>query len=564
MYFSSTRRLLSALLVLILFGTIFTGCSPKETSVTTPSSAESQKADQSESKSPQTSAGDISESTSEKADESLEPITFDIFLNGATNDWNGWGTDPVTQRFTELTGVSLNVMTATTTDNSQLNGMIASGDLPDFVMYETGSPIRSTLWKQDYLYPLNELMDEYAPDFWDILPKDMDKIYQESDGNFYMFVRYYSDVDRIAKLPGTLNTNSGFTMNVDVYEEMGSPEIKTLEQYHEYLMQVKTTHPEFTYLAYDHFHESPGDNVNMAQLINRAFGGTHAKSIASDDTVHLNFRDESYQKAVVYISSLYRDGLFNPENFTITSDETYESIVRNGQMFSSWGNPFKAYQFNERVDGPQLPFSPPTDDGITMTLNSVITSIGGLGVSITRNCKDPERAIQFFEFYMSDEGQMLMYHGIEGKDYTMVDGMPKNTEEKSKIWTDDFTAMQRDWGIINYNLCFAVTNWTDMLYYYHMNEDKPTYRLDSEINNPLAVNERINGLIQVESDSDFKVLETKIYELWKTSLPKMYLAESEEQCIAAYNELISQAEAMGLADLEAEYTRIYLEWKDKM
>lgn len=513
-----------------------------------------------------TDSSQVSENSSKEgnAGDELKPIEFSVFINGGVNAWDGWGTDPISTEFTNKTGVSLKVSSATTTDNSQINAMIASGDLTDIVVYGTSSPLRQTLWKQGFLQPINGLMDKYIPEMAAKLPKDMDKIYQESDGNFYMFVQYYSDIDKIAAIPGTSNVISGFTINDDMYKEIGSPEMKTLEQYRAALKLAKQKYPDLQYPFYEGVPLTPQDPRNSGQLVSRAFGGTHINSIAEDGTVHLNFRDESYKKAMVYINSLYREGLVNPENFTVKTEEQYADLVKNQKVFSTYGQPFMTYKWNERVDGPYAAFEPPTDEGVKMTLNSVITTIGYQGTSITTACKDPERAIKFFDFYMSDEGQMLMYHGIEGKDYEMVDGMPKNLPEKAKMWTDDFAKMQKEMGIINYNLCFAVTNWADMLYYYWMNVDKPSYKQDAEINNKYAVNERINTLIMVPSDSDFKVTETKIFDLWASYLPKMYLAETEAKCLEAYNELIAQAEKSGLLELEAEYTKSYQEWLPKI
>jgi len=44
----------------------------------------------------------------------------------------------------------------------------------------------------------------------------------------------------------------------------------------------------------------------------------------------------------------------------------------------------------------------------------------------------------------------------------------------------------------------------------------------------------------------------------------MYLAASEDECMAAYDEFIRQAENLGLAALEAAYTESYKEWKAKL
>lgn len=491
-----------------------------------------------------------------------DPIKFTAFVDFNPNPWDGWGTDPVTQEISKRTGVSVDIKVATTTEHEELNAMIASGDLPDFIILNGDGPLRSTLWKQGFVQPLNKLMDKYAPKMWNIMPKDMDKIWKESDGNLYYLAGYYSDFDRIMALKGIQQTVSGVTINMPMYEKLGKPLFKTLDDYKKVLKMAKEQLKDVPYIVYDQRADSPADDQrNMAQLINRIYGGGNTKTITDDGTVHLNLRDETYLKAIKYINGLYREGLFNPENFTTLKQEQYNALIQNQKVFSAWGQPFDVYKFDMTEKGPYKPVVPPQETGIDLKWRAAATQIGGWPLAaISSKCKDPERAILYFEFLLSDEGQMLTYHGIEGIHYTMVDGMPKNQPEKDKMWGEKFSDVQSKLGIINYQVAWFPTNWSDMLYYYWLNDSKPTYKVDTEINNVYARNERMNELIKVESDSDEKVIETKVYELWKTMLPKMYLAETEEKCVEAYNELIAKAEKLGLKDLEKAYTDSYRKW----
>lgn len=493
-----------------------------------------------------------------------DPVKFTAFLDSNPNPWDGWGTDPVTQEITKRTGVTVDITIATTTEHEEINAMLASGELPDFIITQNGA-LRSTLWKQGFAQPLNKLMDQYAPNMKNIIPKDMDKIYKESDGNLYFIPDYYSDVDRVMQLKGIQQTISGFTINMPMYEKIGKPPIATLEDYRNVLKIAKEQlGKDAPLLAYDMTAEYPEDDQkNMAQLINRIYGGGATKTIAEDGTVHLNFRDETYVKALKYINSLYRDGLLSPEIFTTQKQEQKDSILQNQKVFSAWGQPFYVYKYDMTENGPYKPIDPPKEAGIDPKWRAASATIGGgMITSITTACKNPERAILYLEFLLSDEGQMLTYHGIEGKDYTMVDGMPKNSAEKDKMWGEKFTDVQSKMGIINYRVTWFATNWADMLYYYWLNDSKPTYKVDTEVNNKYARNERMNELLIVESDSNEKVIETKVFELWKKTLPKFYLAKSEADLTAAYDEFIKNAEKLGLKDLEAAYTAVNKKWSE--
>lgn len=491
------------------------------------------------------------------------PITLDAWVNFNPNPWDGWGTDPVSQEITERTGVTLNIELASAPDNAEIMGMLAANELPDFVIAGGGS-LRPTLWQQEFVHSLYELMDEYAPTMRAIIPEDMDIIWQEENGEWYFIPGYYSDVDRVLDLPGIQATISGLTVHLPTYEAMGRPPMTTLEEYRDVLLQVKDEYPDMPFYVYDDFADAPSDDQrNMAQMINRIFGGGNLKRIRDDGSVYLNFQDEEYLNALRYISSLHQDGLLNPEIFTTQTQELNAEIFQNERAFSVWGQPFNIYKFDMTDEGPYGAVEPPKEPGIPLYWRAAATQIGGWPLAaISTNTEHPDRAIRYFEFLLSDEGQLLTYHGIEGVHYTWEDGMPKNMPEKAELWKKNFSEVQSTMGIINYRVTWFPTNWADMLYYYWLNEENPKYLEDSIINNQYARNERIHELIRVPSDSDEAAIERKIIELWTATLPDLYLAESEGDLVAAHEEFVNQAERLGLAQLEQRYSREYARWAE--
>jgi hypothetical protein len=50
-------------------------------------------------------------------------------------------------------------------------------------------------------------------------------------------------------------------------------------------------------------------------------------------------------------------------------------------------------------------------------------------IAITKNAKDPERLFKMVDWCLSDEGQILLQSGIEGKQYKIVDGKRVPTDE---------------------------------------------------------------------------------------------------------------------------------------
>lgn len=489
------------------------------------------------------------------------PITLSVFLDAPQGPFTGWGNDPVTQEITKRTGVTIEIEGASNTEHTQLNAMLASGDLPDFIG-RIAPEMRDILWTQEFLEPLNKLSDQYAPRFMEILPADMSKIWGESDGNFYMVPWYYSDVPRIADTKGALLTVGQMAMSNVMYDEMGQPAYETLGDFKNLLLQVKAKYPDLPYYTYTVL--DPDGHTSMGQTMNRIYGGQPVKNITPEGTVHMNFRDDAYRKGVQTINDWYRSGLFNRENFTITTSEQFDELATNHLIFAYFGQAFGIYRFDStETKGKYSAAKIPQEPGYEFRNKNVTTGIGGGGLGITTSATDKRRALYYLQFLVSDEGQYLTYHGIEGEHYTFNEGMPWRTPMVQEI-AKDFRRLQEELGIINYNVAWIPSMWIDQQYYYWVNRSLYEYRTDAKWNVPYARNERMNDLIRVPGDSEEKVIETQVMELWKNSLPSMYLAETAAESMQAYDEFIQKAEKLGLAQLEAAYTENHKVWAEKM
>ena len=71
-------------------------------------------------------------------------------------------------------------------------------------------------------------------------------------------------------------------------------------------------------------------------------------------------------------------------------------------------------------------------------------SLGWDAIGITKNCKNPEKAMQFINFLASEEGQYLLMWGIEGKSWNMVDGKHKPTDDILKAFKDNFNGTVKE------------------------------------------------------------------------------------------------------------------------
>ena len=88
--------------------------------------------------------------------EDLEPVTFTFYnADGMEDTW----TDPVAQKITEKTGVTLKMDYPADASDNRIALMVATGEYPDFV-FAKGC---STLIQNDALIDMSDLIDEYGP-----------------------------------------------------------------------------------------------------------------------------------------------------------------------------------------------------------------------------------------------------------------------------------------------------------------------------------------------------------------------------------------------------------------
>lgn len=132
-------------------------------------------------------------------------------------------------------------------------------------------------------------------------------------------------------------------------------------------------------------------------------------------------------------SKAYNMGILDPDIFVNNFDAYYEK-VKAGQILtlhaSWWVSDINNFFM---VNGsPEMGFEPiPNVYGKFNDLYADLLPLGWQGSyahGITKNCENPEKAMEFINFCYTDEGAKLIYRGIEGEDWETVDGKPRYTQ----------------------------------------------------------------------------------------------------------------------------------------
>lgn len=169
---------------------------------------------------------------------------------------------------------------------------------------------------------------------------------------------------------------------------------------------------------------------------------------------------------------------------------------------------------------------------------------------ISKNCKNPERAIGLMDYMLSEHGQKVISLGVEGEMYDVVDGeyvireevldlLYSDREEYNRIYGADNTywmlqnnVMQLEWMPGPQEPLLQMEEWT-----YPYTQYQGQYE------------------VYISEDSQVGNVYTKINTLWSKTLPQLLLADSDEEFDAIMESFVEEREALGFELLVEEETR---------
>ncbi|RJG25262.1 extracellular solute-binding protein [Paenibacillus thiaminolyticus] len=343
-------------------------------------------------------------------------------------DWfaQTWGNDTATKYITEDTGVNITYLSGA---DDKLNTMLASGDLPDIITIDGSSPIIKDANK--FAIPLDVLAEKYDPYFIESAAKpETLKFFTQEDGHIYGYPNF-STTSEDYNNGGTYG-NQAFMVRKDIYEKLGSPDMTTpegflaaLEAVQQLNMQDEMGKPIIPFGTSD-FNEGSEKNGVFNKTLADFIG---VPILTEDDEFYDRFTDEDFQKWLKAIVNARQKGLTDRDMITMTKDDK-DARLTNGTYFvyfasdvigetnsmTVWANenPDKQYI---AVDGPSSTI------GRQPMLTG--TSIEGWTLTfISKNCKNPQKAMELVTYLVSEYGDTVMNFGKEGETYTMVDGKP--------------------------------------------------------------------------------------------------------------------------------------------
>lgn len=493
-----------------------------------------------------------------------DPITFDWYMNF---NWFGsnWGDgDVVSEYVTEKTGVSINFITPPGNEAEKLNTMIASGTLPDFITLGWWEDAVKKMIEGELVLPLNELADKYDPYFFNVADDAKLGWYKQEDGNVYGYPNSSSSPEQIEEYQEIAPSNQTFLVRKDMYEAIGSPDMSTPEGFLKALNDAKTMFPDVNGqpLIPLGLHEfTATGNYSLEGYIQNFL------AIPMEDEngdLYDRTTDPEYVTWLKTLREANEEGLISKDIF-IDKRSQMEEKISQGRYFAM------LYQRTDMANCQQSLYTN-DPDSIYIAVDGPKNSKGdepklaGQGVAgwtltlISKDCKDPERAIQFLTYLISEEGNRDLFLGKEGVMWDMVDGKETIKPEVLDLLNNDRVAYDKKYGG---SAKFWMLQDTNMFLKWQPDPVEPFAQLEEWTKGKTA-NYAPYEDIDPPAESDEGIIGSDIAEEWGLVLPKLIQASTEEEFDKMFADFVSKRESLGLEKINAYKNNKVKENKEKL
>lgn len=417
----SKNSLLKALAAVMAASMILTvaGCGGGGNSSTAESSTSS-KTESSAAES--TSGGDESSATtgSSGPDDTTEPYEFDAYYS-YQGSVKPWGEDAASKYMNEKFNIKVNYSCPEADADSKLNLMISSDDLPDVIILD-----RNANWLKlinlGKLVDINTLKYEGCSFDEDILESTQKLL--SVNGGLYGIPNWARK--------GATGGNMSWMVNHDVYEQLGSPELKTLEDLHQFMLDakdkgVKTSDDQsiFPWLP-----RNDDNGFNTVSAIYRSYGNPNLVDTywsQADNDIKLAVYDDNYVAALKLANQWYKEGLFPETTYTDSTDQ-YTEKLSNGRAavlyydFSQDDTTHFRTLLQEKdgntydLLGWELKDSPiyPAAEGVDWVYGEEGGTVGWNVNCITTKAENPQRIFDLYSWMLTKDGSVNMMYGPEG------------------------------------------------------------------------------------------------------------------------------------------------------
>ncbi|MHC5268326.1 extracellular solute-binding protein [Enterococcus sp. LJL98] len=450
------------------------------------------------------------------------------------------------QALEELTNIKFDYIEVPDSDfYVKMQLAFASNDLPD-ILYGAGYHLKNIrqieYGNQGLLLPLEDLIDEYAPNLVKVLEENpgIRESITSPDGHIYALPRIFPLEDSVPVYISPLWYNNDWLEALNVQELP-----KTTDELYQLLTDFK-----------QHFKEKEGRDVipfsgGNGMLVLRtwllpAFNVKTQGIEEHDGIVRFSPATDDYLAYLTYMNQLFTDGLLDKEIFSQSYD-TFSAKVQKGDvgLFEAfYSNGVTGKTIEESVKDPM--FHPIKSELSKDFLTPGHPRLVSGAFAISKNNPNPAAAIRWVDYLYTKEGSDLINVGPEGDFWEFTEN---DSGEKVRVFTgNDSDKMEEARGRVALDYGFNAPG------------------LQVDIKDDIRVDKNEESILK---DFFFDEVREKILKYEEVPFPIMHLTEEENQKVADImtdvNVLVEQAEAKFITGVEplSNYKK-YVETLEKM
>jgi len=352
------------------------------------------------------------------------PITF-TFFNAAFDQGNADWSDPVAKEITARTGVSLSINGPAGGDYLHAIGiMIASGELPDIIFAKDDI---SMLIDAELVIPLDDFIEKRGYNLKKMYGPLLGRLRNTTNDPQIYSVGTYAVKDAVWQTDGTMQIQHA------VLKAQGYPRMRTLEDYESAIKTYLRANPVINgqrTIGFSLLADARQWYYDLSNPSCFILGyPDDGQWLVDQNTLeaYYKFLHPEAKEYYRWLNRMNTEGVLDPESFTQTEDVWRAKIAQGrvlGISYPLWG----WQESRQALIGAGMPER--TYAYLPITLNESYQAAsamdpgfsGGWGIAITTSCKDPERAFEFLDWWCSEEAQILVNWGLEGDNYTVVNG----------------------------------------------------------------------------------------------------------------------------------------------
>ncbi|CAM3674527.1 ABC transporter substrate-binding protein [Marinicrinis lubricantis] len=509
------------------------------------------------------------------AETSTDPVNLTWFSVDPIPTWNDMK-DEVGQEITKQTGVTLEPEFAM--DANRIALMIASGDYPDMISPKGDA---SKLVDAGALIDLTDLIEEHGPNLKKVYGDYMERLkWSEEDDSIYILPSL-EGVDR-----EYMDIGGTFHIQHAAVKEAGYPDIKTVHDYENVIKDYLAKHPTT---------EDGQPMIGISLLADDwriMIGVTNPATVTTgvpDDgeyyidpetyEVTYHYRRPEEKEYFRWLNHINDIGLLDPEAF-VQKEDQYKAKIATGRVVGiidqDWGfqDSVNALKSEGKFEQTYAHFPITLSEEYTDHTLQSTGYMAGWGIGITTEAEDPVRVIKFLDWLASDEGQVLINWGIEGKHYTVEDGTRVIIPEVLDRKNNDNTNFVKETGIGMYNISarygdgvkdstgnYYTTTFPEQVIRNYSDVEKETlaqYGVERWIELWPSKDEfpvkpwGASWNISYPSDSDLAILYKSMEEVTRRYIPEIILAEPAD-FDQLWDDYMAELDAKDVEQMEDEF-----------